>query len=131
MLNQACFMVCQHFPRMMQPEESEPSEIIERVSPRNRTEAAVACQLYASHGGTQKIDGVMRNFSNNGAYIEINVPVPVGTLLIVRIVRYPSLSIGDDKEIMPRSMGLAEVRWNREAQDAQPPCYGVGLKYID
>ena len=104
---------------------------IERVSPRNPTEAAVTCQPYASTGSIYASAGVMRNFSSQGSYIETSRRYQSGTILIIRMVRYPALppSIADEER--PRSICLAEVKWRRELAGQNAIGYGIGLRYID
>ena len=102
-----------------------------RVAPRNPTEAAVTCRPYASSGSIHTTDGVMRNFSNGGFYIETSRKYQSGTILIVRMVCYPNLAECVAVDHWPRSIGLAEVRWGQELTDEKAIRFGFGLKYLD
>ena len=104
---------------------------IERVSPRNPTEAAITCRPYASTGTIYSSAGVMRNFSSQGSYIETSRNYQSGTILILRMVRYPAIppSIADEER--PRSICLAEVKWRQELDGENAIGYGIGLRYID
>ena len=68
---------------------SKEKKNIERVGPRSPTEAGITCRPYASSGATRASDGVMRNFSNGGYYMETSNNHKLGTILIMRMVRYP------------------------------------------
>jgi hypothetical protein len=72
----------------------------------------------------------MRNFSTDGSYIETSHKFKSGTILIVRIVRYPlfSFSVGDEEQ--PRSICLAEVKWLQEMAEENKIRFGLGLKYL-
>jgi hypothetical protein len=102
-----------------------------RIAPRNHTDAVVTCRPYGSTGAVRTADGVMRNFSSGGSYIETTDSYPSGTILILRMVRYPSMpaSIHDDER--PRSICLAEVKWRRALADETAVRYGIGLRYLD
>ncbi|BBO93005.1 hypothetical protein DSCOOX_61850 [Desulfosarcina ovata subsp. ovata] len=73
----------------------------------------------------------MRNFSSDGAYIETDRPFTPGTILIVRMIRYPTMTVDPETDERPRLICLAEVRWIQERMDDGRPCYGMGLRYID
>ncbi|WP_054700282.1 hypothetical protein [Desulfosarcina cetonica] len=66
-----------------------------------------------------------------GAYIETAHPFKPGTILIVRMVRYPSSQTDREAVEGVRSIVLAEVRWRRERLAAGGPIYGMGLRYFD
>jgi hypothetical protein len=72
----------------------------------------------------------MRNFSSGGSYIETTDKYPSGTILIVRMLRYPSTPSSLDDE-RPRSICLAEVKWRRAVADETAIRYGIGLRYLD
>ena len=102
-----------------------------RTASRNPTEAAVACQPYASSAANRALEGVMRNYSSQGSYIETVHDFLLGTILIVRVVRYmfvPGSLVG---ETQPRPICLAEVKWRQELADGHIVRYCMGLKYID
>ncbi len=106
-------------------------EKIQRVAPRNPTEAAITCRPYASTGTSYASAGVMRNFSSQGSYIETSHKYKSGTILIMRMVRYPAMppSIADEER--PRSICLAEVKWRQELAGENAIGYGIGLRYLD
>ena len=104
---------------------------IRRVAPRNPTEAAITCRAYASTGAICASDGVMRNFSTQGSYIETSHNYQSGTILIMRMVRYPAIPPSIADEARPRSICLAEVKWRQELAGENAIGYGIGLRYID
>lgn len=103
----------------------------ERVSPRNPTEAAITCRPYTSTGRVCASAGVMRNFSSQGFYIETSRKYQSGTILIMRMVRYPTVTPSIADEERPRSICLAEVKWRQELAGENAIGYGIGLRYID
>ncbi len=105
--------------------------IIARIAPRNSIEITVTCRPYASSDAIRASDGEMHNYSNRGAYIETPHRFNPGTILIVRMLGYPAMppSMADDER--PRSICLAEVRWQQELADENAIRYGIGLKYLD
>ena len=106
-------------------------EIIARTAPRNPTEAAVTCQPYASSETINSSDGVMRNFSSEGSYIETSRNYKSGTILIVRMLHYPTMVSSIPDEARPRSFFLAEVKWGQELAGDNTIRYGIGLRYFD
>lgn len=102
-----------------------------RAAPRNPTEAAVECRLYTSRADIRASQGVMHNFSTDGSYIETSHKFNSGTILIVRIVRYPRLPFSLAEEELPRSICLAEVKWLQEMAEGKTIRFGLGLKYLD
>lgn len=72
----------------------------------------------------------MRNFSGGGSYIETCRTFKPGTILIVRMLRcppVPSTTAGADQ---PRTICLAEVKWQQELSVEAPNRYGIGLGYL-
>ncbi|MDX2455283.1 hypothetical protein [Desulfosarcina sp.] len=104
---------------------------IERVSPRNPTEAAITCRPYASTDTIYASAGVMRNFSSQGSYIETSHKYQSGTILIMRMVRYPAIPPSITDEERPRSICLAEVKWRQDLAGENAIGYGIGLRYLD
>jgi hypothetical protein len=96
----------------------------------NPTETAITCQPYGSNGSLPISDGVMRSFSIDGLYIEASNKYNSGTILIVRVDRYPSLPTTMDEAERPRSICLAEVKWQRKLVDENGVRFGMGLRYI-
>ena len=107
------------------------NKVRRRVASRNLTEAAITCRPYASTCAICASDGVMRNFSHEGSYIETSHKYKSGTILIMRTVRYPQVPSSVVDEEKPRSICLAEVRWCQEISDVYSIRYGVGLKYLN
>ena len=107
------------------------NKTIRRYAPRNPTKAAITCQPFASSSAFRASDGIMRNFSCNGSYIETSCEFKSGTILIVRMTRYPSFpsSLADEEGL--RSICLAEVKWLQELADDNAIRFGMGLKYLD
>lgn len=104
---------------------------IRRFDPRNPTEADITCRPYTSNSALPASDGVMRNFSNNGFYIETSDKFDAGAILIVRMLSYPPItSVMTEKE-RPRTICLAEVKWQREIVEQSAIRYGMGLRYLN
>lgn len=73
----------------------------------------------------------MRNFSEQGSYIEVPHQFPTGTILLVRMLRFPTsprLKVDQDG---PRSICLAEVKWQQELRDENTTRFGMGLRYLE
>ncbi len=102
-----------------------------RVVSRNPTEAAVTCRPFTSSGASHTADGVMRNFSNGGSYIETSSEFKLGTILHLRMVTYPHRPLSTGAEELPRSICLAEVKWRQEMVGENTIQYGLGLRYLD
>ena len=102
-----------------------------RTVSRNLTEATITCRPYASTCTICASDGVMRNFSSGGSYIETSHEYKSGTILIMRMVRYPQIppSVADEEK--PRSICLAEVRWQKKLTDENTFRFGMGLRYLN
>jgi hypothetical protein len=73
----------------------------------------------------------MRNFSKEGFYIETTSNYKSGTILQLRIVRYPSLSPALPVDATPRSITLAEIKWKQNVGEKEEEMYGFGLKYLE
>ena len=102
-----------------------------RAAPRNPTVAAITCWPHTSCGTICASDGVMRNFSSGGSYIETSHKYQSGTILIVRTLRYPPMPASMAYEEQPRSICLAEIKWQEELADDNAIRYGIGLRYLD
>jgi hypothetical protein len=101
-----------------------------RIAPRNATAAAITCQLYVSSGSINVSNGVLRNFSNEGCYIETPCEFNSGTVLLIRTIQYPSMSSSIGTQERPRSMSLAEVKWLKNLSDKETLRFGIGLRYL-
>ena len=102
-----------------------------RAASRNRTEAVVVCRPFSSGGAARAADGVMRNFSDEGFYIESSRNFKLGTILHLRIVHYPAVSLSPVADTQLRSICLAEVKWRQEMVGENTTQYGFGLRYLD
>ena len=103
----------------------------QRIAPRSPTETAITCRPYVSYRAACTSDGVMRNFSNHGSYVETSGRFESGTILIVRMLRYPAVTSTLDCDSQPRTICLAEVKWRRKLVEGNGTRYGMGLKYLD
>jgi len=106
------------------------TKIKKRTEPRSSTNAVVICQPFAS-GATRISDGVIHNFSNDGAYIETPCEFKLGAILHLRVVHYPPMPLFLGAEELPRPNCLVEVKWRRELVDEDTTHYGLGLRYLD
>ena len=102
----------------------------ERAAPRNATSVSVILRPYASSETVRDIDGVMYNVSIDGALIETTRSFKPGTILIVRMLDYPSEIIESACDAWPRSMGLAEVRWQRTHETETGLRHTMGVRYF-
>ena len=73
----------------------------------------------------------MRDFSSQGSYIETSHKYQSGTILIVRTLRYPPMPSSMADEEQPRSISLAEVKWQEELADDNAIRFGMGLRYLE
>ena len=102
-----------------------------RAVDRVATEVAVVCRPYASTGNVRSAQGVLRNYSSQGAYIETDLKCKSGAILIVRIVGcLPVPSYADENE-KPRSICLGEIKWQRDLMNEKNRRFGMGLRYLD
>ena len=69
--------------------------------------------------------------SSQGSYIETSRNYQSGTILIMRMVRYPAIPPSTADEDRPRSICLAEVKWRQELAGQNAIGYGIGLRYLD
>ena len=107
--------------------------INKRRSVRQKTDTPIDCRLMTTGFDVCRMDGVMRNYSAIGTYIESRCGFSKGSLLMVRVVKYPDCTHDPGKDPASlRAHGLAEVKWVRRLEDrpAATGCYGLGLHYI-
>jgi hypothetical protein len=107
------------------------NEVGRRTASRNLTEATITCRPYASTFNICVSDGVMRNFSSEGSYVETSHEYKSGTILIMRMLRYPQIPSSVADEEKPRSICLAEVRWQKKLTDENTIRFGMGLRYLN
>jgi len=101
-----------------------------RSTKRMAVEATVLCRPYASSAGCHAVDGIMRNFSSQGIYIETHHKFERGSILVVRMIRLGNSS-GKISAGYPRTICLGEVKWFRKNSGCQPIRYGMGIRYLD
>jgi hypothetical protein len=102
-----------------------------RTDERFATEVEIICQIFGSTRTMRSVQGLIRNFSRRGLYIETDHPFKTGTILIVRMVGcQSSLSTTECREI-PRSICLGEIKWQQNLGPEEAPHYGTGLRYLD
>lgn len=102
-----------------------------RTVPRISTEAALTCRPFTSWGAAHMADAIMRNFSEEGSYIETSREFKRGTILQMRMVRYPPMPSSAAGKTQPRSVCLAEVKWQQDLANENAPRFGMGLRYLD
>ena len=112
--------------------EQTAKKIIEkRGSPRHPAAVEVAHRPYTSTGTIRQSNGIIRNFSNGGVYIETPHGYKSGTILVIRT----TLSAPASSACVPgeglRTICLAEVKWQMDLSDQKLPGYGMGLRYLD
>ena len=101
-----------------------------RNQDRSLTDASITCQPLTSDVA-QASDGIIRNFSSTGFYIETSRGFKPGTVLIVRMTQYPAMSSSIAAEEGLRSISLAEVKWMQELADENTTRYGMGVRYFN
>lgn len=102
-----------------------------RAAERRSTKVAVVCRPYASSGAVRAAEGVMRNFSSEGSYVETLHRFKSGSILVVRTIGSPPMPSSTTGDETPRSISLAQVKWRQELNDDLGIRYGMGLKFID
>jgi hypothetical protein len=112
-------------------EDTAERAVLSRAAPRNPIEAAITCRQLCSVGDGCPVNGVMRNFSILGSYIEAADKYHSGTILMVRTLSYPTMSSSITGEERPRSICLAEVKWWQEMADEKATRFGMGLRYLE
>jgi hypothetical protein len=101
-----------------------------RNQDRSLIDASITCRPFTSNVA-QASDGVMRNFSSTGSYIETSRGFKPGTVLIVRMTRYTAMPSSIAAEEGLRSISLAEVKWMLELADESTTRYGMGVRYFN
>ena len=102
-----------------------------RTDERFATEAEIICQPYGSTRTMRSVQGVIRNFSRGGLYIEIDHAFKTGTILMVRMVGCQATPSTPECREKPRSICLGEIKWQQDLGPEEAPHYGMGLRYID
>ncbi len=112
-------------------EDTTVKEILERTATRNPTEVNIICWPYTCTGAIRESEGMMRNYSTKGSYIETSRKFKSGTILTIRIARYPIKSCSLSTEEGLRSICLAEVKWLQKLENEIASLYGMGLRYLN
>ena len=101
-----------------------------RAALRMATDVFITWRPHTTKGIGRSTEGVMRNFSMEGVYIETHRPVQPGTIVVMRILHYPPASLDRTGEHLPRSICLAEVMWQHVLTKHKTVWYGTGLRYL-
>ncbi|GAB6910052.1 hypothetical protein JCM12296A_59020 [Desulfosarcina cetonica] len=101
-----------------------------RLHPRICTDAAISCRHFTSVT-VQPTDGVMRNYSRGGAYIETSCTFTPGTIVVLRVTLSQSKPLWLESFDGLRSLSLAEVKWVQAFSEGTPGRYGMGLRYLE
>ena len=101
-----------------------------RTQDRGLTNACITCRSFTSDI-IQASDGIMRNYSNSGGYIETSRKFSLGTVLVVRMTRCPGMGSSFAAEEGLRTIGLAQVKWMQELADKNTARYGMGIEYFE
>jgi hypothetical protein len=75
-------------------------------------------------------EGVLRNYSDNGVYIELHDGLAPGTYVLVQIEKIYRIHYPKVPGECLRMNSIAEVKWCREIQAGFDQFYGAGLKYL-
>ena len=102
-----------------------------RTEERFATEVEIVCQPYGSIRTMRSVQGVIRNFSRGGIYIEIDHAFKTGTILMVRVVGCQSPPSTTECREKPRSNCLGEIKWRKDLGSEEAPHFGMGLRYLD
>ena len=103
----------------------------QRRNVRNATAVSIICEPYTSGRAQRSVDGVLCNFSDDGFYMETTHPFLSGHIVIVRTLACLPTPISSFEGLRPRSISLAEVRWQQELAAEANFRYGLGLRYLD
>jgi hypothetical protein len=98
-----------------------------RSNQRRRINTAIVCCRFKSQCHREEIDGQMKNCCLSGFYAELQEPVTMGTVLVVRA---SGNSSGYSTDEGYRSLALAEVRWSQPKSIKGEVFYATGLKYL-
>jgi len=102
-----------------------------RTDERFATEVEIICQPFGSTRTMRSVQGLIRNFSRRGLYIETDHAFKTGTILMVRMVGSHSSPQTTKCREKPRSICLGEIKWQQNLDPEEAPHYGMGLRYLD
>lgn len=100
-----------------------------RQDNRRGVAVSIDCQPFSLVYETHQSEGVLYNYSDEGAYVELPRPYNKGNILMMRLLEASRASL-DEEASACRPMGLAEVKWVRHIEGAGPRRYGIGLKML-
>lgn len=109
----------------MQEEEM----VDKRQDNRSGVAVSIDCQPFSLVYETDQNEGILRNYSDEGAYVELPRSYHKGNILLMRLLE-ESPTVLDEEVGTCRSMSLAEVKWVRPIEGVGPPRYGIGLKML-
>lgn len=101
-----------------------------RESSRNQTKTPVCHYLLTPPQDAELIDGILRNFSSEGVYMESSRLYPKGSVIVLRIIYYPHQHFSTGAKAAIRSISLAEVKWVHPLKRRFENCYGIGLRFL-
>ena len=100
-----------------------------RQDDRRGVAVSIDCQPFSLVYETNQSKGVLCNYSEEGAYVELPRSYHKGNILMMRLLE-ESPAPGDETAGTCRSLSLAEVKWVRHIEGVEPPRYGIGLKML-
>jgi hypothetical protein len=103
--------------------------IEKRQCDRSETTLYIDCQLLSLANQTNQRNGILYNYSLEGAYIELPCPYRKGNILWIRPQPKPPAS-PDEKAGACHCMGLVEVIWVRTVESTPSLRFGIGLKML-
>ena len=89
----------------------------------------VTCRPFSSNA-IPAAEGVMRNTSSEGSYIETASEFKPGTILILRITRWLCMPSSTVDEEGAWSLRIAEVKWSQPLAEESSTRYGMGVRYL-
>lgn len=101
-----------------------------RQDSRCGADLSIDCRPFSLVYDTHQSEGTLRNYSDEGAYVELPRAYYKGNILMMRLLGECPASL-DDAVGTCREVGLAEVKWVRPLEGSGPPRYGIGLKILE
>ena len=117
--------------RLIEMEHTAKKVIEKRGSPRHSTAVEMVSRPYTSTGTIRQSNGIIRNFSNGGVYIETPHTYKSGTILVIRATMSAPASSACVTGEGLRTICLAEVKWQTDLSDQKLSRYGIGLRYLE
>mgnify|MGYP001821763541 CR=1 FL=1 len=96
---------------------------------RSGVAVSIDCQPFSLVYETHQSEGILRNYSDEGAYVELSRPYHKGNIVMMRLLEESPAPL-DEEAAACRPMGLAEVKWVRHIEGVGPQRYGIGLKML-